>query len=185
MKIRVYSSLGAFFLVFLSCFMGRTVMAEPLDYKKYSALKLRSAELIKFQDKYPGKVLLIVNTASQCGFTPQFKGLEALYKKYKEQGLEILGFPSDDFNQEYKDAQKTASICYENYGVTFTMFETSSVRGDDAIALYKWLDTQSGKSPTWNFNKFLLDKNGNFVEYFGSMSKPLGGKIEAEIQKLL
>ena len=164
---------------------GSSVIAAPVDYSEFSATKLRSSDVVKFDDAFSGKVLLVVNTASQCGFTPQFKGLEALYQKYKDQGLEIVGFPSADFNQEFKDSEKTASICYENYGVTFTMMEESSIRGDSANDFYAWLIAQDGKSPKWNFNKYLLDSDGNYVEYFGSTSEPLGGNLEKRIQKLL
>jgi len=162
-----------------------SVIAEAVDYSLFSATKLRTSDVINFDDAFSGKVLLVVNTASQCGFTPQFKGLEALYQKYKDQGLEIVGFPSADFNQEFKDSEKTASICYENYGVTFTMMEESSIRGDSANDFYTWLIAQDGKAPTWNFNKYLLDSRGNYVEYFGSASEPLGGDLEKHIQKLL
>ena len=172
-------------IVMLGIISAVSVNAEPIDYSTFSANKLRTSDVIKFDEVFAGKVLLVVNTASQCGFTPQFKGLEALYQKYKAQGLEIVGFPSADFNQEFKDAEKTASICYENYGVTFTMMEESSVRGDSANAFYQWLIAASGKSPKWNFNKYLLDSKGNYVDHFGSMSKPLDGDLEKAIQKLL
>lgn len=162
-----------------------SVTAAPIDYSAFSATKLRASEIVEFDNAFSGKVLLVVNTASQCGFTPQFKGLEALYQKYKDQGLEIVGFPSDDFNQEFKDSEKTASICYENYGVTFTMVEESSIRGDSANDFYAWLIAQDGKAPKWNFNKYLLDSDGNYVGYFGSTSEPLGGDLEKQIQKLL
>ena len=169
----------------LGVFSGPSVIAGPIDYSVFSATKLRTSEVVEFDDAFSGKVLLVVNTASQCGFTPQFKGLEALYQKYKDQGLEIVGFPSADFNQEFKDSEKTASICYENYGVTFTMMEESSVRGDSANDFYAWLIAQDGKSPKWNFNKYLLNSDGNYVAYFGSTSEPLGGDLEKQIQKLL
>lgn len=162
-----------------------SVIAAPIDYSGFSATKLRTNEVIEFDNAFSGKVLLVVNTASQCGFTPQFKGLEALYQKYKNQGLEIVGFPSADFNQEFKDSEKTASICYENYGVTFTMMEESSIKGDSANDFYAWLIAQDGKSPKWNFNKYLLDSRGNYIAYFGSNSEPLGGDLEKQIQKLL
>lgn len=162
-----------------------SAIAAPVDYSEFSAKKLRTSETIEFDNAFSGKVLLVVNTASQCGFTPQFKGLEALYQKYKGQGLEVVGFPSADFNQEFNDSEKTASICYENYGVTFTMMEESSIRGDSANGFYAWLIAQDGKSPTWNFNKYLLDSEGNYIEYFDSASEPLGGDLEKQIQNLL
>lgn len=149
---------------------------------KFSAEKLRSNETVDFCKEFSGKTLLVVNTASQCGFTPQFKDLEALHQKYKDEGLVVVGFPSKDFNQEYDDAEKTANICFENYGVTFTMMSESSVKGRSANELYSWLAKETGESPAWNFNKYLVTSDGS-VSYYGSSENPLSGKIEAAIQK--
>ena len=148
----------------------------------FSAEKLRSNEVVDFCKEFSGRTLLVVNTASQCGFTPQFKDLEALHQKYSDEGLAIVGFPSKDFNQEYDDAEKTASICYENYGVTFTMMSESSVKGESANEFYSWLAKQTGESPAWNFNKYLVKKDGT-VTHYGSSEKPLAGNIEDAIQK--
>lgn len=171
-------------LVFLSFFFVSQVHAgkgckSPMNY---SAEKLRSNEVVDFCKEFSGKTLLVVNTASQCGFTPQFKDLEALYQKYSKDGLAVVGFPSKDFNQEYDDAEKTASICYENYGVTFTMMSESSVKGEGANELYRWLTEKTGESPEWNFNKYLVTKDGS-VAHYSSSEKPLAGKIEDAIQK--
>ncbi|WP_440906297.1 glutathione peroxidase [Catenovulum sp. SX2] len=155
------------------------------DILKYSAQKLRSKEMINFCDKFAGKTLLVVNTASKCGFTPQFKQLEALYKKYQAQGLEIVGFPSDNFFQEHDDAEKTAEVCYLNYGVTFTMLETSEVRGSDANPFYKKLIEAADTSPKWNFYKYLVDKNGKFVEVYSSRTEPLESELEEKIKQIL
>jgi glutathione peroxidase len=136
-----------------------------------------------------GKVVLIVNTASKCGFTPQYKGLQKLYEQYQEKGLVILGFPSNDFLfQEPGSHEEIQSFCSLNYGVTFPMFEKIHVRGKKAHPLFAYLITGAGNdklkgSILWNFNKFLLDGEGNIVERFGSMVSP--SAIEEKIRGLL
>jgi len=134
---------------------------------------------------FKGKVILMVNVASQCGFTPQFKGLEALYQKYKDRNFVILGFPSADFHQEFADEQKTSEVCYQNYGVTFPMFKASPVRGDDANAFFKKLSERSGTTPKWNFYKYLIDKQGNVVESFASPTTPEDRELNQKIDALL
>jgi glutathione peroxidase len=130
-----------------------------------------------------GKATLIVNTASHCGFTKQFAGLEDLHKKYAEKGLVVIGFPSADFKQEEKSEEGTARVCYENYGVTFVMFEHTAVKGDAANPAFKYLATKT-QQPSWNFNKYLIDSNGK-VSHFGSMTKPLDSKLEEAVQQSL
>lgn len=134
---------------------------------------------------YRGKTLLIVNVASRCGFTPQYKGLEALYRKYKDRGLVILGFPANNFmGQEPGTDPQIKEFCSLKYGVTFPMFSKISVKGADIHPLYKFL-TESAEPPgpiSWNFNKFLIDKEGRIVARWGSRtapeSKELVGKLE-------
>lgn len=132
--------------------------------------------LIDFND-YRGKVLLIVNTASKCGFTPQFRGLEELYGKYKGQGFEILGFPCNQFmNQDPGDEKEIKNFCLINYGVSFRMFEKILVNGKNAHPLYKFLKEQMGgvfnDEIKWNFTKFLVDKDGNVTGRFASNTNP-------------
>lgn len=151
----------------------------------YEARKLRSQETVNLCDAYQGKVILMVNTASQCGYTPQFKELEVLYQRYKDQGLVVLGFPSNDFNQEHAQEEKTANVCYINYGVTFQMLSPSSVKGDKANPVFRSLAEQTGSAPQWNFTKYLVDKNGQAIKVYSSSQKPLGGDLEASIKEAL
>lgn len=132
--------------------------------------------------QYAGKVVLVVNTASYCGFTKQYDGLEKLYAKYAPRGLVVLGFPSNDFKQEDADAKKIADLCYNTYGVKFPMFTSTVVTGTGANPLYSELIKATGNQPKWNFNKYLIDRNGNVIDYFPSKVTPedptLVGKIE-------
>ncbi len=139
-------------------------------------------------EQYAGKVLLIVNTASKCGFTPQYAGLEELYKNYQEKGLVVLGFPCDQFaHQEPGSDAEIQSFCQMNYGVTFPVMAKIEVNGKNAHPLYKYLRTQKkellGDSIKWNFTKFLIDKQGNVVKRFAPNFEPVG--IAPEIEKLL
>ncbi len=133
----------------------------------FTADRLGSSESVDFCQTFAGKKLLVVNTASQCGFTPQFKQLESLYKAMGDE-LAIVGFPSNDFNQEYAKAEKTAEVCYKNYGVSFTMLASSSVKGEAANTFYKNLIEATGKEPGWNFNKYLVSADGKRIQHFGS-----------------
>ncbi|WP_231499594.1 glutathione peroxidase [Methylomonas sp. 11b] len=157
---------------------GAETCPELLNYKM---TKLRSSEQIDFCQAFHGKVILAVNTASNCGYTPQFKGLEALYQKYKDQGLVVVGFPSNDFNQEFAEAEKTANVCYINYGVTFPMLEKSQVKGTGANGFFQKLIKATGQAPAWNFHKYLIDRSGNSVAAFPSDVTPeqLDSKISA------
>lgn len=153
------------------------------DFTNVTMRKLRSKESINFCE-FKNKPLLIVNTASNCGFTGQFEGLEALHKEYKDQGLVVLGFPSDDFFQEEDDEKDTAKVCFINYGVTFNMLATSAVRGSDANPIFKHLN-EVISSPNWNFYKYLVSADRKTVQRFNSKTKPqsqtLRDAIEAEL----
>jgi glutathione peroxidase len=146
--------------------------------------KLRAKENIDLCKRFAGKPLVVVNTASFCGFAPQFKGLEELSQRYKGQGLEVLGVPSNDFKQEAKDGEETAKVCYVNYGVTFTMTEPQAVRGDDATHLFKVLAEQSS-APRWNFYKYVVDRQGKVIANFSSMTKPDDPELIAAIEKAI
>ncbi|MDR7078498.1 glutathione peroxidase [Neobacillus niacini] len=137
--------------------------------------------------EYEGKPLIIVNTASKCGLTPQFKGLQELYEKYKDSGLEILGFPCDQFNnQEFANIDETTQFCQLNYGVTFPILAKIDVNGEHADPLFNHLKEQKkgllSKNIKWNFTKFLVDKNGQVVERYAPTTEPV--KIEDDLVKL-
>jgi glutathione peroxidase len=158
-------------------------MATVYDFK----VKTANGSEKSLRD-YEGKVLLIVNTASLCGLTPQFKGLQELYEKYKDQGLEILGFPCDQFNnQEFANIEETTQFCQVNYGVSFPIFAKVDVNGVSTEPLFKFLKEQKNGllSPRikWNFTKFLIDKNGSVVGRYAPTTEP--SKLEEELVKLL
>lgn len=139
-------------------------------------------------EKYKGRPLLIVNTASKCGFTPQFEGLEKLYEQYKDQGLEILGFPCGQFNdQEFDSQEEIMEFCQVNYGVTFPVYAKVDVKGDHADPLFRYLTSQQKGMLTeaikWNFTKFLVDRDGNVVKRFAPQTPP--SNMEEDVKKLL
>lgn len=137
---------------------------------------------------YKGKVLLIVNVASKCGYTPQYKDLEALYEKYKDRGFMILGFPANNFLwQEPGTNEEIKKFCTTNYGVTFDMFSKISVKGKDQDPLYKYLTEESPVTGNvkWNFQKYLVDRNGNVVAKYQPDTKPLEQEVTAKIEELL
>jgi glutathione peroxidase len=135
--------------------------------------------------QYAGKVVLVVNTASYCGYTPQYKGLEALYDKYKERGLVVLGFPSNDFEQEKGSNKEIAEFCENTYGVRFPMFGASHVKGPEANILYKELARSTGQAPTWNFYKYLLGRDGKILAVFPSKVTPDDPQLLGAIEKQL
>ncbi|KAF1018489.1 glutathione peroxidase [Acinetobacter sp.] len=150
------------------------------------------AELLEGENKsfsdYQGKVLLIVNTASKCGFTPQFAGLEKLYEKYKDQGLEVLGFPCNQFGgQDPGTNEQIGSYCQRNYGVSFPMFAKVNVKGPEAHVIFRYLTNNSkgilGSGIKWNFTKFLINKKGEVINRYAPTTKP--EDIEQDIEKAL
>jgi glutathione peroxidase len=158
-----------------------------------SCSPLLSQTFLRLQDEapqnlcqYQGKVILVVNTASFCGFTSQYEGLEKVYAKYKDQGFVVLGFPSNDFGQQEPGSNKEiADFCKNTYDVKFPMFAKSSVSGSSPNPLFKMLIAKTGTTPKWNFYKYLIDRNGNVVDSYGSMTKPTSSSITGEIEKLL
>jgi glutathione peroxidase len=146
--------------------------------------KLSSKETINFCESYAGKPMLIVNTASNCGYTPQFTGLESLHQEYKDKGLAVLGFSSDDFFQEENDEADAATVCFEKYDVSFPVMATSSVRGRDANPVFKGLGEAKGY-PRWNFNKYLVSAEGEVVAKFGSGVGPESSELRNRIDEVI
>ena len=150
-------------------------MKQETSIYDFKAVRNNGTEL-DFAD-YKGKVLMVVNTASKCGFTPQYKGLEALYQKYKDQGLVILGFPCDQFaHQEPGNDEEIAQFCEINFGVTFPLMKKVNVNGSDADPVFKFLKSRTrgllGSSVKWNFTKFLVSRDGSRIERFAPVTTP-------------
>jgi glutathione peroxidase len=136
--------------------------------------------------QFQGKVLLVVNTASQCGYTPQYEGLELLYRRYREKGLVVLGFPANDFGgQEPGSNTDIAKFCEVNYGVSFPMFAKSGVRAGNANPFYAALGVKTGEPPQWNFHKYLIDRSGDKVLSFGTKVGPDDRTLVGEIERML
>ena len=147
--------------------------------------KLDSAESLNLCE-YQNDVILVVNVASRCGFTYQYEGLQALYDNYKDRGFTVLGIPSRDFLfQEYRDEKDTAEFCSTEYGVEFPMFATTKVTGKKAHPFYKKLSAQSGVSPTWNFNKYLISREGVVTDTFDKKIEPNSLELLSRIESLL
>lgn len=148
--------------------------------------RLNSAEEVNLASEYVHKVVLVVNTASKCMLTPQYKGLEQLYTKYRERGLVVLGFPSNDFaNQEPADETAIAQFCQLNFGVAFPMFAKTHVGKPNADPLFRRLAEAAGEYPEWNFHKYLLDREGRLIGSFASMTKPSAKKLVRLLESLL
>lgn len=159
-------------------------MNNAYDYSFYTLIGHKPLPLAT----YLGKVLLIVNVASKCGFTPQYKSLEELYKKYKERGFEILGVPSNDFgNQEPGNAEEIANFCQVNYGISFPMAAKEVVSGKNAHPFYLWAKQQLGfgTAPKWNFHKYLINRNGELIDYYYSTTSPLAPRFVKALEKAL
>ena len=145
-----------------------------------------SGEEIDFNE-YRNKVILLVNTASYCGFTPQYDDLQKLWEKYKKDGLIVLGIPSNSFNQEKKDNKEVKKFCEVNFNINFPISTITDVKGDNAHEIFKWAKKNYGKSavPKWNFYKILINKEGKVEDTFSSFTNPTSGKIVSKIEKLL
>ena len=158
---------------------GETLLDR--DYRQLAGKKT-----VNLQGTYGGQVLLVVNTASKCGFTPQYEGLEAMHAKYRGKGFAVLGFPSNDFmGQEPGSEKEIQEFCTLTYGVKFPMFEKVQVRGDTPTPLYADMIKATGEAPGWNFHKYLIDRSGKVIGSFGSRTTPQDPKLVAAIEKAL
>ena len=165
---------------------GASAAAGCTGLLQHTALRLQD-EKPQSLCQYSGKVVVVVNTASFCGFTSQYEGLEALHAKYKDRGLVVLGFPSNDFSQETGSNKQIADFCENTFGVKFPMFVKTSVSGKDASPLFKTLAAKTGTVPRWNFYKYVIARDGVAVKSFGSTTSPGGrefvGEIEAQLAR--
>lgn len=178
-------SLIAAFVLSLVVAAG-AVAAGQSGLLDHSFRPLAKKQPVSLEKTYAGDVLLVVNTASKCGFTPQFEALEALHGRYKAKGFAVLGFPSGDFKaQEFEDEKQIQEFCTLTYGVKFPMFEKVHVVGDQATPLYRQLATAAGEAPKWNFHKYLIGRDGTLIASYGSKVKPDDAAIVAAIEKAL
>lgn len=166
--------------------------AAPQEPASAACSGLLQQNVLRLQDEkpqslcqYSGKVVVVVNTASFCGFTPQYQGLEELHAKYSGRGLVVLGFPSNDFSQESGSNKQIADFCENTFGVKFPMFTKTSVRGKDASPLFRQLAEKTGTAPRWNFYKYVIARDGQSVVSFNSMTEPTSRQFVGEIEKQL
>lgn len=182
-RFSLNSLMGAAFLA-LALATGAVLAAGSL--LDHSFRPLAGKQTVNLRSAYGGDVLLVVNTASKCGFTPQFEALEAMHANYKGKGFAVLGFPSGDFKaQEFEDEKAIREFCTLTYGVKFPMFEKVHVVGDQATPLYRELAKTAGEAPKWNFHKYLIGRDGKFIASYGSKTKPDDATVIAAIERAL
>lgn len=170
----------------LAASLALPLMASAAGLLDVAYRPLAGKDPVNLAQRYHGRVLLVVNTASKCGFTPQYEGLEALQKSYSARGLSVLGFPSNDFKgQEPGDEKDIQEFCTLTYGVKFPMFEKVHVVGDQATPLYKGLTAATGVAPGWNFHKYLIGRDGTVIAQFPSRVKPDDKELLAAIERAL
>ena len=170
----------------LLCLATGPVLADCPELLQDRYRPLAGEQPVRLCDRFAGQVLLVVNTASKCGFTPQYEGLEALHDRFGARGFAVVGFPSNDFKgQEPGSEEEIREFCTLTYGVEFPMFEKVQVTGDQATPLYRRLKQATGESPGWNFHKYLVDREGRAVASFGSRTTPDDPALVARIEELL
>ena len=170
----------------LAAFTVGSAAACDSDLLNQDFRKLAADETVNLCEAYEGQVLLVVNTASKCGNTPQYDGLEKMYSEKKEDGLAVLGFPSNDFmGQEPGTEDQIEEFCRLTYGVQFPMFEKTIVKGDDAHPFYQRLASEAGTEPSWNFHKYLIGRDGKLIATFSPRTQPDDPELVAAIEKAL
>ena len=176
-----------FTILIIFMFFSKKGFSENYDKVLYD-FKIESitGEVIDLNE-FKNKVVLITNTASYCGFTKQYSDLQKLWQKYKEEGLIVLGVPSNSFNQEKSNEKDVKDFCEVNFNINFPMTKITEVKGDDAHEIFKWAKKNYGKSavPKWNFHKILINKNGQIIDTFASFTSPMSSKIIKKIEKSL
>jgi len=171
---------------FLLLFIVQPLMACEGTLLDQDFRRLAARETVNLCETYRGQVILVVNTASKCGNTPQYDGLEAMYEQYRDQGFVVLGFPSNDFfGQEPGSEEQIEEFCRLTYGVEFPMFEKVSVKEDNAHPFYHALAEQAGTYPTWNFHKFLIGRDGEYIAQFSPRTKPADEQLVAAVEQAL
>lgn len=175
-----------YLFVLLTGLIALPALACESDLLDQDFRRLAAKETVNLCEAYSGKVILVVNTASKCGNTPQYDGLEKLYSQYGEQGLVVLGFPSNDFmGQEPGSEAQIEEFCRLTYGVEFPMFEKTRVKGKDANPFFVALADQAGTYPTWNFHKFLIGRDGELISDFSPRTKPYDDKLVSALEDAL
>lgn len=184
MNRKLASLPGLAMVILMTTTQAQAQCASLLDH---SVRQLAGEQIDRLCDTYQGQVVMVVNTASKCGFTPQFDGLEALYRKYKDRGFAVLGFPSADFGgQEFASEAESADFCRLTYGVQFPMYATTHAKKGKADPLFTGLaEAAGGDYPSWNFHKYIIDRNGKLVGSFGSFTGPTSSRIERVIEDAL
>ncbi len=167
-------------LASLFVWMATLAHAAPADFS-FASMDGGEIDLADWR----GQPVLVVNTASRCGYTPQYDGLQALYDTYRDQGLVVLAIPSNDFRQELASNADVQDFCEVNFGLTFPMTTITSIRGDAAHPFYKWLEAEAGFTPGWNFNKVLIAPDGSVAATFGSNARPMSRPVTSAITGLL
>ncbi len=178
MKFRILLAFLIMFLIKNSLYAKENLSLYDFSFKDIDGNEVNL-------DKFTGKPILIVNTASRCGYTPQYANLQNLFMEYKDSDLTIIATTSNSFYQEYENSEDIKKICLVNYGVGFVTSAPMNVKGSDAHPLYNWINEVYNKKPKWNFFKFLFNRNGELVESWSSMTKPDSDKITKKIDKLI